>query len=133
MTKVLAFILLLSLSFAAHAVRRERPLTCPKKATFPGALLIGLGPRHGTELVIIRKSDGAKFVLVSKDKVLVMPSEDFAKTVLFDFNLEAEWEVADGSGVTQPIFNGAGEYQVVVGNSAASTYDGYKCTVEITE
>ena len=133
MTKIIAFIIFLSLSLAAHAVRRERPLTCPKKVAFPGALLIGLGPRHGAELVIIRKSDEAKFVLVSKDKVLVMPSEAFEKTVLFDFNLAAEWEVADGSGATQPIFNGAGEYQVVVGNSAASTYAGYKCTVEITE
>jgi hypothetical protein len=123
----------LLVSFDAQAIRHERPLTCPKKATFPGSLVIGLGPRHGAELVVVRRSDGARFVLVSKDKELLMPSEDFKRTVFFEFNMGAEWEVVGGDGATQPIFNGAGIYEVVVGNFAASTYDGHKCVVEVTE
>ena len=125
--------LFLLLSFEVQAIQRQRPLSCPKTATFPGLLIIGLGPRHGAELVVVRKSDGARFVLVAKGKELLMPSENFKKTVFFEFNMGADWEVVGGDGATQPIFNGAGVYEVVVGNSAASTYEGHKCAVEVTE
>ena len=77
-------------------------------------------------MAIVRQRDGARFVLVAKDKVLVMPSDDFRKTVLFQLNVDAEIEAVDGSMHT--IFDAPGEYQIIVADDAMADKGGYRCT-----
>ncbi|GAB3092324.1 hypothetical protein GCM10027159_06890 [Lysobacter terrae] len=116
---------------AQVGLRRDRPLTCPKEVRSTGTLLIGLGPRHGSELAIVRKSDGARFVLVAKDKILDMPSPDFKKTVLFQYYVDAEVEATDG--IRQKIFNAPGEFQVIVSDDVMADKGGHRCTFRFTE
>jgi hypothetical protein len=129
MTRLLIAILLLlaGLSSAeAVGLRRERPVTCPKELRSTGTLLIGLGPRRGDELAILRKSDGALFVLVSKDRELIMSSDDFQKTVMFQFNVDAE--IASTDGKMHRVFNAPGEYQVIVSDDVMVPKGGHRCT-----
>ena len=133
MKSVLA--LILSFLFAAPLAQaigmpNGRPITCPDELRSTGTLLIGLRLGHPGEMAILRKSDNALFVLVSKDKTLLMPSKDFRNVPLFQLNVDAEVEAVDGS--TQTIFNAPGEYQVIVANDVMTTKGGYRCTFRFT-
>ena len=136
MKNILALVLTaICLAPSAHAaqvgLRRDRPITCPKELRSTGTLLIGLGSRHGDELAIIRKGDGARFVLVSRDKVLIMPSDEFKKTVLFQLNVDAQVESTDGAMHT--IFNAPGEYEAVTSDDVMADKGGHRCKFRFTE
>ena len=133
-------IILLFLAFGSAVAQmpgqRPRPLTCPKTLTSSGALLLAFGPRHGSEFAIVRKSDGARFVLVSakmtEDVPQVMPPENFAKTMMYQMDVDKEWFVWGGDGSSQRIFNAPGDYLILVGKDVTSDKGGYKCTVTYT-
>ena len=133
MKAILALIasFLVSISTAqALGMPKGPPVTCPKELRPTGTLLIGLRPGLGSELAILRKSDGALFVLVSKAKTLLIPSDDFKNVPLFQLNVDAEIEAQDGT--TQTIFNSPGEYQVIFSNDVMAKKGGHRCTFRFT-
>lgn len=126
----LAAICACSIEAVESGPRRGPPITCPKELRSTGTLIVGLGPRHGSEMAILRKSDSTLFVLVSKDKVLMMPSKDFATVPLMQFNVDAEFPAGDGE--IQRMFSSPGEYEVIVSNDLTDPARGHRCTIQFT-
>lgn len=110
--------------------RRERPLTCPKELRSTGILIIGLGPRHGAEMVIIRKNDGVRFVIASKRENSQTLDRDFSKTIQFQMKVDAVVQSADGK--SYKVFDAPGEYQVIVSSDIMDESRGNKCTFIFT-
>ena len=128
---ILVFLLGLPSAQAIQAwSRKERPLTCPKELRSTGTLLIGLGPHHGAEMVIIRKNDGIRFVIAARRKNSRTLDRDFSRTTMFQMKVDAVIRSADGK--SYKAFDAPGEYQVIVSNDIMDESRGYKCTFTFT-
>ncbi len=55
-----------------------------------------------------------------------MSSDDFQKTVMFQFNVDAE--IASTDGKMHRVFNAPGEYQVIVSDDVMVPKGGHRCT-----
>ena len=110
-------------------------LACsPRVLRSNDTLTLTLGPKHGSEMAIMRKSDGISFLLVvggpPSNMMPLMTHTEFskAKEVKISAKSEALPWVADAS--KEAIFTKSGTYTIQVSTNLESEEGGYYCDIK---
>lgn len=127
----------LTTTSVAENVWQSNPskLACsPRVLRSNDTLTLTLGPKHGSEMAIMRKSDGVYFFLVvgspPSNMMPIMTTTEFskAKEVKISTKSEALPWVADAS--KEAMFTKSGTYTIQVSDNLESEEGGYYCDIK---
>jgi hypothetical protein len=138
--KATTVLLLLSFSLSASAgeMHHEDPaqISCTPRLLRPGGTLtIRLGPNHGREMSIGRKSDQTIFMVVvgspPANSMQLMTTDELAKAKVLRLSYDIEGTTWDAISRRERIFGKRGNYEIWVSENLETETTAYYCKFRV--